>query len=94
MGLNPTNQTELAAIVQQLAATRPISREELSDLQTRCMSLSRYLATSAPKDLEVPEILWHFLSDADIRFKDPAYAESQIAGLLAAFTDWQAKSAV
>lgn len=92
--MNPSTQTELAALLQQLAASRPKTRQELSDLEARCVSLSRYLTSSAPRNLEVPEIVWHFLSDADIRFKDSAYAEAQIAGVLEASASWQPKSAI
>jgi len=31
--------------------------------------------------IQLPEVVWHYLSDADIRFKDPEYGEYQISGV-------------
>ncbi|MFY2560054.1 hypothetical protein ACN469_20765 [Corallococcus terminator] len=39
---------------------------------------------SVPESFDVEEIVWHFLSDADIRVKDPEYAQAQRA----AFESW------
>jgi len=33
--------------------------------------------------------IWHFLSDADIRFKDPRYAVMQLEGLRLALAKWE-----
>lgn len=32
-------------------------------------------------EIEIDEWIWHFLSDADIRYKDSNYAETQVASV-------------
>jgi hypothetical protein len=39
---------------------------------------------------DVPEAVWHFLSDADIRFKDPKYADMQLAAIASVLEKWGA----
>ena len=40
---------------------------------------------------DVPEAVWHFLSDVDIRFKDPSYATVQLAEISSVLDKWQAQ---
>jgi hypothetical protein len=37
---------------------------------------------------DVPETIWHFLSDADIRFKDEAYAQLQLTDVRRELDEW------
>ena len=50
-------------------------------------------AVSADIDHElanvVPETVWHFLSDADIRFKDSRYAIAQLSALASTLARWE-----
>lgn len=63
----------------ELAAMRPVDVSGLRDLQQRCSALSRHLGAHSELANLTPELVWHFLADADIRFKDPAYAQMQWA---------------
>lgn len=94
MSEGPATQAELAARLRELAAVRPTSRQELANLEGRCVALARFLATSATADVTTPEIVWHFLSDTGIRFKDSSYAEMQLTALSETLARWDAKSAV
>ena len=81
MRTDPANQNELWEILSLLANVRPANELENAQVVAQCTELSRYLATPNAASLHVPEIVWHFLSDPDIRFKDPRYAEAQLDGL-------------
>ncbi len=37
----------------------------------------------------MPEIVWHYLSDADIRRKDQVFATAQTDALLGALVEWE-----
>ena len=93
MTTQPKNQSELALALRELAAERPADRHALTELEQRCVALARYLGGSVQSDLDVPEFVWHFLADPDIRFKDPRYAEAQLAGLEAVLSGWDRSSA-
>lgn len=41
-----------------------------------------FLANSRRAPTVVPHFVWHFLSDADIRFREPDYARQQLAQLM------------
>jgi hypothetical protein len=86
--MQPRNQSELACALRKLAAAKPADRQALAELEQRCISLTRYLGGSAPVQLSVPELVWHFLADPDIRFKDSRYAEAQLAELDALLEGW------
>ena len=75
----PRTQDEIFAALREIAATRPSGKSELQDLESRSAALSRHLAAHGDLANQVPELVWHFLSDADIRFKDPHYADLQLS---------------
>jgi hypothetical protein len=70
---------EILETLRELAAIRPVDVSELRDLQQRCGALSRHLGAHGGLANQVPELVWHFWADADIRFKDPVYAQMQWA---------------
>ena len=70
-------QDELQSALREIAAARPSSPSELLAIQARCSALSKQLTSQRHLADQVPELVWHFLADADIRYKDPRYAEIQ-----------------
>ena len=54
-------------------ATTP---EELAEWYRRAVRLMR-VRIKEKVEVETPEIIWHYLSDADIRAKEPEYKEWQ-----------------
>ena len=79
----PASLGELVASLRLLAAREPHTNDDLRALERECMSLALNTQRSSLCN-RVPEIVWHFLSDADIRFRDVEYARVQTASLLAA----------
>ena len=67
----------------------PATQEELVKLQDECLSLGEHIRSTPSLGAEVPESVWHFLSDSDIRFKDPAYAKAQLVGFEHALVRWE-----
>lgn len=47
---------------------------EVRDWYDRAQEVYSYISANPELSNVVPEIIWHYLSDADIRFKDREYA--------------------
>ncbi|WP_369935353.1 hypothetical protein [Xanthomonas tesorieronis] len=75
----PMTWGEILETLGELAAMRPVDVSGLRNLQQRCETLSQHLAAHSELSNLTPELVWHFLADADIRFKDPVYAQMQWA---------------
>jgi hypothetical protein len=86
----PTSRDEVIAAVRQLVAHRPASRSEVADLERQRVALAVHIQKHISLH-DVPEAVWHFLSDADIRFKDPQYATVQLGEITAVLDRWQAQ---
>jgi hypothetical protein len=61
----------------------PTTRAELMGLERDSDALALHIKNSQVLG-EVPEIVWHFLSDADVRFKSSEYGQAQVADLATA----------
>jgi hypothetical protein len=73
----------MAALVEALRALAlrmPTDKAGLAALEKDSLSLRRHVQQSQAVG-DLPETVWHFLDDADIRFKDRDYAAQQLAGL-------------
>ncbi len=68
---------ELRALVER----EPRTREALLQLEAESVFFSERLGKSAMCEV-TPHFVWHFLSDADIRFKDSDYRRRQCHELL------------
>jgi hypothetical protein len=88
----PANVAELIAHLRVIAAREPRTKEELRALERECVSLAFHTQRSSLSS-GVPEVVWHFLSDADIRFKDPEYAQVQTASLVSALAKMEQQGA-
>jgi transcriptional regulator len=87
----PTSRSEVAAAIRSLAERLPRSREELSALERDSVELAIHIQKGTTLH-DVPETIWHFLSDADVRFKDPEYARLQLAQVTEALDIWARES--
>jgi hypothetical protein len=83
----PTSRDQVASVIRSLAGRRPRSREELSALEKESLELALHIQKRTSLH-DVPESIWHFLSDADVRFKDAEYARVQLAQLSEALEIW------
>ena|SRR6187402_2191260 len=90
MAVMPTSREEVIAAVRGLVAHRPTSRSEAAALERESVALALHIQKHTPLH-DVPEAVWHFLSDVDIRFKDPRYATAQLAEITAVLDKWQAQ---
>ncbi len=70
----------LAADLRRLVALNPHTKAELMHWYGEAIEVKERIRTS-PKVHGMPHSLWHFLDDADIRAKDPAYAREQLERL-------------
>ncbi len=73
----PTSKNDLIAVLRSLAERRPRTKADLRQLQDESVALALHIQRRMSLS-DVPETIWHFLSDADIRFKDEAYAQLQL----------------
>ncbi len=82
----PLATAELLRVLRTLAARDPRTQEELTRLEAESFVLGERIQKSALCN-DTPEIVSHFLSDADVRFKDPEYSRLQCKKL----TEWVEK---
>jgi hypothetical protein len=90
MNAVPTSRDEVIAAIRRLADRAPQTREELSALEMESVELALHIQKRTSLH-DVPEHVWHFLSDADIRFKEPKYAQVQLVLLHEVLKDWAAE---
>lgn len=69
--------TELATALEELRAFKPTSKADVSRWYGLARKLEARLVMKGGLSPEVPSILWNYLADADIRFKDTEYASLQ-----------------
>jgi hypothetical protein len=86
----PTFKDQIIAVIQRLADRVPRTRDELSVLEAESVELALHIQKRTALH-DVPEHVWHFLSDADIRFKDPGYAQVQVESLREVLAHWAAE---
>lgn len=72
----------LAADLRRLVALNPRTRTELTYWYGEAIAVKERIRTS-PEVHGMPHSLWHFLDDADIRAKDPAFARDSLERLAA-----------
>jgi hypothetical protein len=78
----------MAHALEALLRDEPADRTQLSSWYERAHSISEKIRSDAGLCKDVPEIVWHYLSDADIRLRDERYAKAQrveVAAVIAAF---------
>lgn len=75
-----TNEwTAVLRALRTLLTHDPRTKRHLDAWTTDANLLMRQIRTSPGISNALDEIVWHFLSDADIRVKDPVYGETQRA---------------
>ena len=79
---------ELIKKLHDIASRSPKTKEEMQLVEAECIELMQQI-----KNLNLgntcPDEVWHYLTDADIRFKDPEYAKYQLIKYLSALKGWQ-----
>jgi hypothetical protein len=83
----PTTKAELILALRQFAALRPTDKASMRVAAKEAAALALHVQKHL-KGMDVPEIVWHFLSDVDTRWKDPKYAAVQLAQLESVLVQW------
>ena len=93
LNVRPSTAAELRNTLKELARRPLTDGGDYVHVQRACLLLSMYLKDSAPASVGklMPEIVWHYLFDVDIRHKDHAYAVAQTDALLFALVAWEAE---
>jgi hypothetical protein len=87
MTQNHSDYANLLGSLRRIASSNPNSHEKLCELQNDCAALIRTIKSLGLAD-GCPHVIWHYLADADIRFKDFDYARQQQAQFVAAIEEW------
>ena len=75
-GKAPMSAEDCVREIEGFAAREPATKTELIQLEAELLVFGERIKSSSISNI-VPHFLWHFLADADIRFKDPEYAAGQ-----------------
>jgi hypothetical protein len=89
----PTDKESLIAVVRELVRCPPASETEMKAQALEAAKIAVHVQRNL-NIYDVPEAIWHFLSDVDIRFKDPEYAAEQVSWVLAMLEAWTRGSSV
>ena len=73
----PTLRRELGTALEELRAFSVGSKQDVTLWYELARALEDRLVAPGGLSREVPSFLWHYLADADVRFKDVKYAELQ-----------------
>ncbi|HEY2624810.1 MAG TPA: hypothetical protein VGI53_15300 [Dyella sp.] len=91
MDVKPQTTGQLREILRELAGRKPGNEDELAHLQRGSLLLALHIQGSSGLGTNMPDVAWHFLSDADIRYKSPEYGHAQIAELKSALVLWESE---
>jgi hypothetical protein len=86
---NSSQFKEIISQLIELPKQNPINKDEMLILNRYCFDLNLKINTLGFDDC--PSEIRHYLTDADIRFKDEAYAEYQTKNFLDAIDTWKNK---
>jgi hypothetical protein len=92
MEIHNSNSSLFKEIISQLIELpnqKPKNKDEMLFLNRQCLDLN--LKISILDFYDCPSEIRHYLSDADIRFKDEKYAENQTKEFLDAIDSWKNK---
>lgn len=68
---------ELHQLLSRLSTKETLTKEDLHEWYTDARYIQGRLTESGGIGPFVPELVWHYLADADIRSKDPVYRAHQ-----------------
>jgi len=71
------SRQQLAADLRELASNEPKNRAGLDRWYEDARRVQDRIASAPDVTTGVPDFIWHYLSDADVRLKDPRYAQVQ-----------------
>jgi hypothetical protein len=75
------------ACLRRLFESEPASVEQASGWYQRAEFIKDVLR-SVSYEIGVSHVIWHYLDDADIRIRDPRYAEAQVLAVRQSIDEW------
>lgn len=78
--------TGILLLVSEAGADRSLV-EQMSGWYQRAELIKNVLRSSS-YEIGVPHVIWHYLDDADIRVRDPRYAEAQVLAVRQSIDEW------
>lgn len=80
--VHPYTKIELAHALQAIRDKAVFSKKDLEEWYEQASEIHKRIAVTKESDIgKIPEFIWHYLSDADIRMKDSRYLEIQDKGI-------------
>jgi hypothetical protein len=73
--------------LREIALRSPKSQEEMKTLEGECIQLMKQITDFGFANT-CPDMVWHYLTDVDIRYTDPEYAKYQNPLFIAALDVW------
>jgi hypothetical protein len=89
--VRPT-QLEFIEHLREISLRSPENQEEMKALENECIELMKQIGDLGFAN-NCPHEIWHYLTDVDIRYKDPKYAKYQQPHFLAALDEWAQSNA-
>lgn len=81
-------RADIVTALRVIATRKPMTQDELTELEAESFALGERIRESTESDA-IPHLVWHFLSDADIRYKDEVYREWQLSNLERTLATWE-----
>ena len=78
------SKNDLIRDISRLMSQEPVNKPQLKQWYVEAKHVQQMICSEPELANVVPEIVWHYLIDADIRLKDLDYAAEQRAILLEA----------
>lgn len=78
---------EFIGKLREIALRSPKSQEEMKALEAECIELIKQIKDFGFANT-CPNIVWHFLTDVDIRYSDSKYANYQNPLFISALDEW------
>jgi uncharacterized membrane protein YgaE (UPF0421/DUF939 family) len=69
------SRTELKNMLSEMLSLNVVSKQGLKQWYESAQKAERQAMEA---EIDLPHLVWHYLSDADIRFKEPEYGQEQI----------------
>jgi len=89
MPVDRASISQLIADLRALGERQIATRAERDSVIADCVALKADIGLDPELANVVPETVWHFLSDADIRFKDSRYSIVQLPALATCLAAWE-----
>lgn len=85
--LSNLTKSEFIETLRIIAKREPVTHDEMKALESDCILLMKKIGDFGYANT-CPDAVWHYLTDVDIRFKDPEYMKHQLPLFNAALNEW------